>query len=207
MENVLAITFPEDANAYEGLTKLKELDGQDRVALAGAAVVVRNEDGGIVVKDQAGDIGYEGTAAGGILGLLIGVIGGPFGVLVGGATGLMIGSLFDLDDADDTESVLTEMSRSVRVAHTALLAQVSEQSPEVVDAAIAALDGRVVRRPLVEVEGEIAAAEEAQSAAKHEAREKLREQRREERKDKVQAKVADLKSKVHPDRQPAGQAS
>jgi uncharacterized membrane protein len=207
MENVLAITFPEDANAYEGLTKLKELDGQDRVALAGAAVVVRNEDGGIVVKDQAGDIGYEGTAAGGILGLLIGVIGGPFGVLVGGATGLMIGSLFDLDDADDTESVLTEMSRSVRVAHTALLAQVSEQSPEVVDAAIAALDGRVVRRPLVEVEGEIAAAEEAQSAAKHEAREKLREQRREERKDKVQAKIADLKSKVHPDRQPAGQAS
>jgi len=207
MENVLAITFPEDANAYEGLTKLKELDGQDRVALAGAAVVVRNEDGGIVVKDQAGDIGYEGTAAGGILGLLIGVIGGPFGVLLGGATGLMIGSLFDLDDADDTESVLTEMSRSVRVSHTALLAQVTEQNPEVVDAAIAALDGRVVRRPLVEVEGEIAAAEEAQRAAKHEAREKLREQRRVERKDKVQAKIADLKSKVHPDRQPAGQAS
>ena len=207
MDNVLAITFPEDSNAYEALTKLKELDGQGRVRLAGAAVVARDENGSIMVKDQAGDIGYEGTTAGGILGLLIGVIGGPLGVLLGGATGLMIGSLFDLDDLDETESVLTELSRSVQVGHTSLLAQVSEQSPEVVDAAVAALDGQVVRRPIADVEAEIAAAEEAQRAAKKEARERLREQRREERKDKVQAKIAELKSKVHSDRELTGQAS
>jgi len=34
-------------------------------------------------------------------GLLMGVIGGPFGVLVGGASGVLVGSLFDEDDADD----------------------------------------------------------------------------------------------------------
>jgi uncharacterized membrane protein len=127
METVLAINFAQDPNAYQALTTLKELDDQGQVALAGAAVVLRNDDGGIDIKDEAGDTGYEGAASGGIVGLIVGILGGPFGVLLGGATGVLIGSLFDLDE---TESVLGEMSRSVRVGHDAVLAEVSEQSPQ-----------------------------------------------------------------------------
>ena len=204
MENILAITFDEDKNAYEALTKLKELDDQDRVGLSGAAVVERKDDGTIDVKDQVGDVGWEGTATGGVLGLLIGVIGGPLGILLGGATGLLYGSLFDLADSDETESVLTDVARTVTVGQLTLLAQVSEENPEIVDVAVERLDGTVVRRPLDEVEGEIAAAEEAQHAAKVEARKKLRDERREEHKEKVQAKVADLKGKLHHDHATAG---
>jgi uncharacterized membrane protein len=196
METVLAINFAQDPNAYQALTTLKELDDQGQVALAGAAVVLRNDDGGIDIKDEVGDTGYEGAASGGIVGLIVGILGGPFGVLLGGATGVLIGSLFDLDE---TESVLGEMSRSVRVGHDAVLAEVSEQSPEVVDSAMERLGGTVVRRPLDEVEAEIAAAEDAQRAAKQEARKRLHEQRREQRKEKVQQKIAELKSKLHVD--------
>lgn len=205
MESVLAINFAQDPNAYEALTTLKELDGQGQVTLAGAAVVLRNEDGGIDIKDEVGDTGYEGTATGGIVGLIVGILGGPFGVLLGGATGVLIGSLFDLDDLDDTESVLGEMSRSVRVGHDAVLAEVTEQSPEVVDSAMERLGGTVVRRPLDDVEAEIAVAEDAQRAAKQEARKRLHEQRREQRKEQVQQKIAELKSKLHINH-PAGTA-
>jgi uncharacterized membrane protein len=197
MKNVLAINFAQDPNAYEALTTLKELDGQGQVDLKGAAVVVRNEAGGIDIKDEVGDTGYEGTATGGIIGLIVGILGGPFGVLLGGATGLLIGSLFDLDDADETESVLGEVSRSVRVGHDAVLAEVDEQSPEVVDSAMERLGGTVLRRSLDDVEAEIAAAEDAQRAAKQAARKRLHEQRREQRKEKVQQKIAELKSKLH----------
>jgi uncharacterized membrane protein len=203
MESVLAINFAQDPNAYQALTTLKELDGQGQLSLEGAAVVVRNDDGRIDIKDEVGDTGYEGTATGGIVGLIIGVLGGPFGVLLGGATGVLIGSLFDLDDLDTTESVLGEMSRSVRVGHDAVLAEVTEQSPEVVDAAMVRLGGTVVRRPLEDVEAEIAVAEEAQRAAKQEARKRLHEQRREQRKEQVQQKIAELKTKLHIDH-PAG---
>ena len=203
MESVLAINFAQDPNAYEALTTLKELDGQGQVTLAGSAVVLRNEKGGIDIKDEVGDTGYEGTATGGIVGLIVGILGGPFGVLLGGATGVLIGSLFDLDDLDDTESVLGEMSRSVRVGHDAVLAEVNEQSPEVVDSAMERLGGTVVRRPLDDVEAEIAVAEDAQRAAKQEARKRLHEQRREQRKEQVQQKIAELKSKLHIDH-PAG---
>jgi uncharacterized membrane protein len=200
MENVLTINFTEDGDAYEALTTLKELDEQGQVALEGAAVVMRQEDGTIAIKDEVGDIGYEGTATGGIVGLIVGILGGPIGVLLGGATGLLIGSLFDLDDLDESDSVLSEMSRTVRVGHPSVIAAVEEQSPEVVDSAMQRLNGTVLRLPLTDVEAEIAAAEEAQRAAKQAARKKLREERREERKEKVQAKIAELKSKLHIDR-------
>jgi uncharacterized membrane protein len=197
MENVIAVNFGDDAEAYKAMTLLKELDEQRQVVLGGAAVIVRREDGQIEMKDEVGDTDYEGTATGGIVGLLIGVLGGPLGVLIGGATGLLIGSLFDMDDADYTESALSDISRSVRPGRAALIADLSEQTPEVVDTAMAPLGGSVLRRPLEEVQAEIAAAEDAQKAAAKEARKRLREQRHEQTKEKIKAKIEELKAKLH----------
>ena len=179
--NVLTLNFAADGDAYQSLTTLKELDEQGQVGLEGAAVVLRHEDGSIEIKDEVGDIGYAGTATGGAVGLIVGILGGPIGVLLGGATGVLVGSLFDLDDLDETDSVLSEMSRTVQVGHRAVVAVVDEQSPEVIDAAIQRLNGTVLRVPLTDVEAEIAAAEEAQRAAKKAARKKLHEERRDER--------------------------
>jgi uncharacterized membrane protein len=60
------------------------------------AVVVRGEDGQVIEKDRIESTFLPGTAGGGLTGLLIGIIGGPLGVLIGGASGLFVGSLFDL---------------------------------------------------------------------------------------------------------------
>ena len=196
-ENVVVIDFTQDTAAFEALTTLKELDSQGQIKVVEAAVVTRGDDGQVQVKDQVGDDNLAGTASGGIVGLLIGILGGPFGVLLGGATGLLIGSLYDMADADETDSVLSEVSKTVRAGRNAVLAQVVEQSPEVVDAAMTRLSGTVVRRPVYEVESEIAAAQEAQREAKKEARKKLREARQENRQQEAHAKVSELKDKLH----------
>ena len=101
----------------------------------------------------------------------------------------------------------TDVAQSVRVGHYSLLAQVSEQNPEIVDAAMERMGGTVVRRPTEEVEAEIAAAEEAQREAKRQARKKLHEQHREEHHEKVQAKITELKGKLHHEHSAAGQAN
>jgi uncharacterized membrane protein len=194
--NVIVVSFEDDPNAYEAMTNLKELDGQRQVDLRAAAIIVRQEDGQLEIKDEIAEDGVSGTASGGILGLLIGVLFGPFGVLIGGATGLLVGSLFDLDDEDDTESVLADVSRYVRAGHTTLLAEVSEPSPEVIDTAMSQLGGDVLRRPAADVEAEIAAAEEAQKAAKRQARKVLREQRLAKHKADIHAKIEELKAKL-----------
>jgi uncharacterized membrane protein len=196
-ENVVVVDFTDDDSAYEALTTLKELDSQGQIKVVDAAVVTRGDDGHIETKDQVGDDNLVGTASGGIVGLLIGILGGPFGVLLGGATGLLIGSLYDMADADDTDSVLSDVSKTVQTGHNAVLAQVVEQSPEVVDTAMARASGTVVRRPVYEVESEIAAAQEAQREAKKAARKKLREARHEKRQEEAHAKVEELKAKLH----------
>jgi uncharacterized membrane protein len=206
-ENVIAVTFEADANAYEALTLLKELDSQKQADLQGAAVVVRSEDGHVDVKDEISDGRFTGAASGGLIGLVIGIIGGPLGILLGGATGLLIGSLFDVHDADDTESVLSDISKTVRTDHTALLLQVTEQSPEVIDTAMARLGGSVLRRSVDDVEAEIAAAEKAQRAAKKEARKELRKARHEQRKEEIHAKIEELKAKLHRNKKVAATSS
>lgn len=203
--NVISVSFDRDDNAYSALTALKELDAQGRLKVEAAAVVARVEDGEIVVKDRVGSYDFDGTATGGLLGLLVGIIGGPLGILIGGTYGLMMGSLFDVADAEESESVLTQIAASLRPGHTALLAQITEQSAEVVDTAMARLGGTVLRRPVDEVEAEIAAAEAAQLEAKQEATKELLRGRRERSKEQVQGKVEQLKSKL-PHREKAASA-
>lgn len=199
-DSVLVVTFGEDPendkNAYQALTDLKQLDSQGQIKIAGGAVVTRDLDGRVDVKSEVGNDPYTGTATGGVIGLLVGIIGGPLGVLLGGATGVLVGSLFDIDDVETTESVLGDISKQVHPTRTAVLAQVTEQSPEVIDTAMAQLGGEVLRRPVVDVEQEIAAAQEAQRKAKREARKELQQARLEKHKEDAHAKVETLKSKL-----------
>jgi uncharacterized membrane protein len=206
-ENVIAVNFAEDAKAYQALTRLKELASQGQVRLTGAAVVVRDEDGQIEVKDHVSGGTGSHTLTGGLIGLLIGILAGPFGILLGGATGLLLGSLFDSQDVDETESALSDISRSVTVGRTALLAEVIEQSTEVVDTAMDELGGDVLRRSIGDVQAEIAAAEEAQKQAKRQARESLRKAHHEQHQQDFQAKIDALKAKFHRTKSGADTAS
>jgi uncharacterized membrane protein len=199
--NVLLVTFgddPEnDKNAYQALTDLGEMNSQGQIGMDAGTVIYREVDGRVTVKNQIGNDSLDGTTAGGLIGLLIGVIGGPLGVLVGGYGGLLIGSLFDLDDAETTDSVLAEISKTVRPTRTAVLAEVTEQSPDAVDTAMAKLGGVVTRRPVSDVESELSAAEAASEQAKREARKELRNARVAQRKEDAHEKVEELKAKIH----------
>jgi uncharacterized membrane protein len=202
MENVVAVSFAEPSKAYEALTKLKQLDQQDQIELQEGGVVERDATGQLVVKDRIGDTDDDAgiaTASGGLLGLLIGVLGGPVGMLLGGTLGLATGGIIDLDtqdrEEDETDSVLGRFARYMQTGQTAVLARLDEQSNEVVDSAMGGLGGNVLRRPAAEVEAELAAAAEARDTAEREARKKLRKERQEARKEEVDAKMDALRAK------------
>jgi uncharacterized membrane protein len=194
--DVISVVFENDANAYAALTKLKELDTQGQLEVQEAVVVQRAVDGTLTVKDRVGSTEPTGTATGGLLGLLVGILGGPVGVLIGGGYGLLVGSLFDLDDADRIQSTLGQLSESVQPERAAVLAVVTESGHEVIDGAMAAYGGTVLRRSVDEVEAEVAAIEQAERTAAREAKRELRQARREHDRDAVHAKVEQLKAKL-----------
>ena len=176
--NVIAVSFENDDAAYAALARLKQLDAAGQIELRGAAVATRDSSGHLITEEAAGGQEWAGLAGGGIIGVLIGVLGGPLGVLIGGTTGVLVGSLFDLDEEEGTESVLEAIARTVRPGHDTLVAELNEPSDhEVVDAVMESRSGTVIRREVRDVEAEIAAAEEAQHKAKKEARKRLREER------------------------------
>ena len=193
-ENVIATTFSEDSRAYEALARLKELAAEGQIDLHDAGVVQRAQDGTLHLRDEAGneDDGLA-TLTGGTIGLLIGILAGPLGVLLGGAMGLLAGAIVDAEDDEETDSVLEHISRSIGKGETAVLADVGESGPVAVDAAMAALDGRVTRYARKD---EIAGAEEAAHKARVKARKELHHQRREATVEKVQAKLRELRERL-----------
>ncbi len=196
--SVIAVSFEDDQQAYAALTLLKELDSQHQIGLDEAMVIVRQGDGQVVEKARVASAPVPNIIGGGLVGLLVGIIGGPLGMLIGGTAGVFIGSLFDIEDADNTDSALTAISRSARPGHTALIGVVTEQSPDVIDAAMSGLGGRVLRRTVYDVEAEVAAAQNAERKARREARKELLRGRREHDREAVHAKVEELKRKLHP---------
>jgi uncharacterized membrane protein len=210
-ENVIVVSFEEEAKAYQAASVLRQADADGRIDVHAVAIVQRMEDGTLRVKEGEVDdfpaatwtATALGAATGGIIGLTLGVLGGPLGVLLGGTYGMLLGSLVDLSAVEEEESVLATMARAIQPGTTAVIAEVTEPRPEVVDEEMENLGGIVLRRPVAEVEAELVAAADAARAAEEEARrrlvsEKHNEEQKEngEQKGKVGEKIERLKAKL-----------
>ena len=93
--------------------------------------------------------------------MLVGVLGGPVGVLLGWGAGALMGGAFDVDRAVTSDEALTVLGRAIPPGSTALIASVEEPAVEVIDAEMYTLGGEVTRRTVAEVMGELEVAEEA----------------------------------------------
>ena len=178
--NVLIMTFPEPAKAFEALSDIKGQSG-----VAGAAVVERTAQGEVRIADgYAPNVG-AGTAVGGLVGAVVGIIAGPLGVLLGWSTGMVAGSAYDTGTAADTEDGFTVLSQRIPVSGNALIVEMTETDHAIADDIATRLDGSVTRLPATEVAAEVDAAREAAQKAAAEARRVRRENRRTEFKERV----------------------
>ena len=78
--NVVTVTFTENSEAYQALSVLKRADAEGRVARLGccrcAAAGRRNDPSAGGRRQHPG----LGLAGGSLIGMLVGVLGGPLGV-------------------------------------------------------------------------------------------------------------------------------
>lgn len=201
--NLITVTFEDDSKSYQALSKLKQADAAGRVSVRSAAVLERDAQGRLAVAEGQDAVLGAGIAAGGLIGLMVGILGGPVGVVLGFGTGMLVGGAFDVTRADRESSVLARVAGSIPVGGTVLVAELDEYAVEVVDGEMRALGGTVTRTPAAEVLAALEDAEKAAEAADREARRVLHEQRKNEVKakfDEIEAKwderVDALKSKL-----------
>jgi uncharacterized membrane protein len=179
-QNVVVIGFTEPSKAYQALSVLKACDADGRIGLESAAVVERTPEGTLNVPESAENDELVGMASGSVVGTLIGVLGGPVGMLLGWGAGAMVGGAFDVDRAVTSDEALTVLGTAIPAGSTAVIASVEEPAVEVIDGEMAKLGGEVTRRPVSDVMAELDAAEEAAAAAEREARKVVRQQHKAE---------------------------
>jgi len=150
MDKILVVVFDSESKAYEGSLALQELQNEGSINLYAKAVIVRNADGKLTVK-QTGDMGPVGTAVGLLTGSLIGLLGGPVGVAIGVTLGTSGGMLYDLAQLGVGEEYLNEVGKSLQPGKAAVVAEVWEEWTLPVDNRMEALGGVVFRRTRKEV--------------------------------------------------------
>lgn len=177
MESLAILRFPLPATAYQAFTELKALASTAAINIHEAAVVVRRDDRSLEAKDTVGFDRADGTNLGSLLGLVIGIIGGPFGLLLGWLTGGAIGATVDATNAAEAASALQWVGSSLTPGETALIAILSEPTPDALDTMAQRLGGTVDRFAASTVQSELEALAEAEAAARDAAEKAMRDAR------------------------------
>ena len=196
-KNVVVVRFTEPSKAYQALSVLKECDAEGRIRLDSAAVVERTASGELRFPENDDYVGPVGIASGSLIGMLVGVLGGPVGVLLGWGAGAVMGGAFDLGRGVTSDAALGVLGRAIPPESTALIATVKEPAVEVIDGEMSTLGGEVTRRPVAEVKAELRAAQDAADAAARAAERVVHERRKAELKGGADERVGELKEKLH----------
>jgi uncharacterized membrane protein len=207
VDSVVVVGFKENSKAYESLSVLKSLSDKQQLTARSAALVERDQSGKMQIKDSFDTETGVPTVGGGFVGLLLGAIAGPYGMLLGLGGGAVAGGSYEMKRGDEQDEVLAQLNAAINPGHTVLVAQVNEPTVDVLDKAMDDLGGVVVRRSEADVLTELEAAEDASHAAQEAARKAVREKKKTEIKEKREDRIAALKAKFSRHHEETGQAA
>jgi uncharacterized membrane protein len=145
---MVVIAFKDEYKADEVLSTLKQLDVEATVDLKSAAVVKRDAEGKIKIKETRDFDAKQGAIGGAVAGGLLGLLTGRFltGALVGAAGGAAAGHGIDMGLNDE---YLQSVGESLGIGSSAIVALVSFER---VERAMAELDkfegGTILRHTL-----------------------------------------------------------
>jgi uncharacterized membrane protein len=195
MDKIVVVVFDSESKAYEGSLALQELQNEGSINLYAKAVIARDANGTLTVKQQ-GDMGPVGTAVGLLTGSLLGLLGGPVGVVIGAGAGTYGGMLYDLAQLGVGEDYLYEVGKSLLPGKAAVVAEVWENWMLPVDTKMEALGGVVFRTTRIDVVDEQIEKDNAALDADLAELEAEFEQANAEAKKKLQLKIDATKAKL-----------
>ncbi|MEO9125574.1 MAG: DUF1269 domain-containing protein [Microcoleus sp.] len=145
MSDLIVIGFKDEFKADEVLLDLRKLERDYLIALEDAAIVVRNKDGKVKIK-QTQELIADGAIEGGFWGLLLGVIFfnsilGIFGLAVGALSGAM-------QDIGINDNFIREIGETIAPGTSAIFVLVQKSTPDKVLDDLSKFEGKVLRTSL-----------------------------------------------------------
>jgi uncharacterized membrane protein len=144
MSNLVVVTFDNEEEAGKVREALKAQSAN--ISLDDSAVVVKDAEGEIHVKNEVDRGVAVGALGGGALGLLIGGLLFPVGGLVLGALGgALVGKMLDMGV---DKKFVDDVSEHLQPGTSALFVLVREANPNVALAALRPYKGKVIQTSL-----------------------------------------------------------
>lgn len=166
---IIVATFADESKTYQAFSEMKHAATAGKLKINGLTIMHRRLDGQFEVRDAAMKT-YGGSITGGIIGSLVGIMGGPLGILLGWGAGSLIGGFRDVREIKEDTNLFQRITENMEVGGTALVGELENEQPYVVDQIVRKLGGELLRRRTEDVEADIAAAEHAQVSARDAAR-------------------------------------
>ena len=187
--------YKVESEAYQALSELKRDTANANYTIS-QAMIVKRENGKLNVMDGFvnGITTGDDTWMGGMLGGLIGILGGPIGVLLGGSVGMLVGGAVDAGEMVGDTSLLEKAGDSIADGETAIILLAQEEYETALTAKLNNFEVTITRFDAAEVAAEVEHAREVEKQMAKEAREKMREERSEAFKESVAKKSEELKN-------------
>jgi uncharacterized membrane protein len=125
---IIVAAFQDENEADQALKTLKEAKKEKLISIDNAAVIRKDEEGKLHIKETADMGGGKGAGIGTLVGGAIGLIGGPVGVVAGGALGAVVGGLTaKLYDGGFEDDRLRQIGTSLQPGTSAIVAVIEHR--------------------------------------------------------------------------------
>lgn len=125
---IIVAAFQDEDEADQALKTLKEAKKEKLISIDNAAVIRKDEEGKLHIKETADMGGGKGAGIGTLVGGAIGLIGGPVGVVAGGALGAVVGGLTaKLYDGGFKDDRLRQIGTSLQPGTSAIIAVIEHR--------------------------------------------------------------------------------
>jgi uncharacterized membrane protein len=117
---ILVAAFPEENAGEEALKALKQARKQRQVYFEDAAVIRQDAEGGVHYHETGDMSTGKGAGAGAIVGGLIGILGGPAGIVIGAGAGALVGGALAHGDAGFADDSLEQLGVALKPGTSAV---------------------------------------------------------------------------------------
>jgi len=147
MKTVALLTFEDQAKTYEALSQLKQISKSNTLEIKQAAIIQKSEDGAtFLIKDGLDYESNNRIATGGIIGMVIGILGGPLGILCGWVVGDLAGLGTNYVKNKKTTTIFDSVAKKLTENELGLLLYMDETDKALVNTMIVdKLNGTIER--------------------------------------------------------------
>lgn len=163
-KNIVVAVFAVESEGFQTFTELRQaVSGKDYFVSSAALVKKNAEVCNVLDAFDTGAHTANDALAGGLIGMMLGILAGPLGVLLGGSFGTLVGMDVDAVDTVHNVSMLDQIAGKLDDGMVAIIALADESSEDGLDAKLSAHNAVVARFDAEVVADEVDKAYEKQA--------------------------------------------